>query len=1029
MEAYETITILGEGTYGVVIKARHKATGQIVAIKKFKQTEDDEHVRKTSLREVRVLKQLRHLNVVGLLDVFRREGKLYLVFEYIDHTVLQLLEKTNRGLSPNDVRKYMYQLLRGIDYCHAHNIIHRDVKPENILISQDGILKLCDFGFARVLSSKAKYTDYVATRWYRAPELLVGDTAYGKPVDIWAVGCLLAELTDSQPLFPGESDLDQLSLIISYRGAIPQRMVDLFARNPYYRKVTFPKPSKHRSLRQRYARQTPEWQEFLYACLNTEPGDRLTCSELMGLPYFTKDNFRSEYEAELRRCSAASLIPPLVPDSGEGGSSPSETPTEAASMVIPPLQTAGNGLKNAPTASPSAEDEAAASAASGAPSTAAAPGQSSLTAPAAAHLLPPPTTAAAAVAATFPAPKALTTFAMKSPGEGHEGGGEKGDEESEAGGGRGGAASSMPVPAASSKEATSTSTALQLPNISLTPGGQLPQSKAMIGGGADEPSRISPPEPPPPVPCTSVSTPFSPFTHRTTPPPESGGVGGSSMTVPPSTLTFAAADTTASHPAPLSPISRPSPPPPPPPAPQSSSSPLPSVSLQPLPQQQQEVAQRSSGNATTFPELGVLWSQYLGNHPTLSYAVSQSSRDGALPPPAPPSMSTVTAKPHPTLGASTRQSSTPPLPSIDMTGSGRAITGTGLALSTSPATGVAPTSSSKLAPNALALLSSRSHRGTEDATSNGEDGESHLVHTPHYPTTHRQSHTLSNADATGGRKPTSKDFGDGTVKTPMPNLLAALPPPTSLMTALPKSKKVVTKPSVVRSRGLGESPAMADARSGGDLHLASDSVSRTRPPQQSLLSADVVPLQRVAKEGARNKYTILKHRSPEQKKATVEQPQSTRRAEAALHALYALRDQSGPPPLPPPGSMQPLSTGAAPTSPPPTQRRTSQQTRRSDGTLDHSRSPSSVGTAGADTCSTAADGDAAGVRRAAGVNRITATRKRSDGSNRPAKRKLAGPSDSLKKSSRTVLSTLPTNHEPTANEAGAGRVVPSPPLW
>ncbi|RNF10547.1 putative mitogen-activated protein kinase, putative,kinase [Trypanosoma rangeli] len=337
MEGYETLGVLGEGTYGVVVKARHRATGRIVAIKKYKQAEDDDHVRKTSLREVRVLKQLRHPNIISLLDVFRRDGRLYLVFEYVENTILQLIEDRRHGLSPDEVRRYTYQLLNGVDYCHAHNIIHRDVKPENILVSKGGILKLCDFGFARQLSSKGKYTDYVATRWYRAPELLVGDVSYGKAVDIWAIGCIFSELSDGQPLFPGDSDLDQLSLIMRSCGPVPDRMVDIFGRNAMYRRVAFPETPLEESLQRRFYKSKASWLEFLTACLHTDPAERPSCAALMNMPYFTEDNFRVEYDAELRAlltpyqtpvdaaaitCSTvvqprASLLPSEVEESGD----------------------------------------------------------------------------------------------------------------------------------------------------------------------------------------------------------------------------------------------------------------------------------------------------------------------------------------------------------------------------------------------------------------------------------------------------------------------------------------------------------------------------------------------------------------------------------------------------------------------------------------------------------------------------------------------------------------------------------------
>ncbi|KAG5496393.1 hypothetical protein JKF63_02695 [Porcisia hertigi] len=308
MESYEVLDILGEGTYGVVLKARNRATGKLVAIKRFKQTEQDEHVRKTSSREVRMLQLLRHPNILRLEDVFRKDGKLYLVFEFIDHTILKLLESTTHGLSHRELRRYTYQLLRGIEFCHKNNVIHRDVKPENVLINESGLLKLCDFGFARQLSSKGKYTDYVATRWYRAPELLVGDVAYGKPVDVWAIGCMFAELSDGQPLFPGESDLDQLCLILQTCGPVPPRMVFIFEHNPLYNGISFPHTSIFYTLKERYHRESDDWLEFLSACLKTDPAQRLTCTELMELPYFTRDGFRERYEAELR---AATGLPPL----------------------------------------------------------------------------------------------------------------------------------------------------------------------------------------------------------------------------------------------------------------------------------------------------------------------------------------------------------------------------------------------------------------------------------------------------------------------------------------------------------------------------------------------------------------------------------------------------------------------------------------------------------------------------------------------------------------------------------------------
>ncbi|XP_078215508.1 cyclin-dependent kinase-like 3 isoform X3 [Callithrix jacchus] len=180
MEMYETLEKVGEGSYGTVMKCKHKNTGQIVAIKIFYER-PEKSVNKTAMREIKFLKQFHHENLVNLIEAFRQKKKIHLVFEFIDHTVLDELQHYCHGLESKRLRKYLFQILRAIEYLHSNNIIHRDIKPENILVSQSGITKLCDFGFARKLAAPGDiYTDYVATRWYRAPELVLKDTSYGK---------------------------------------------------------------------------------------------------------------------------------------------------------------------------------------------------------------------------------------------------------------------------------------------------------------------------------------------------------------------------------------------------------------------------------------------------------------------------------------------------------------------------------------------------------------------------------------------------------------------------------------------------------------------------------------------------------------------------------------------------------------------------------------------------------------------------------------------------------------------------------
>ena len=303
MENYETLGTIGEGTYGVVLKARHKETGQIVAIKKFKESDEDEQVRKTALREVRILKQLKHDNIVNLIEVFRRKSKLHLVFEYVERTILEDLERNPDGMDPIETKKCLWQLLRSIDYCHAHNIIHRDIKPENLLISRNGILKLCDFGFARTLAGPgARYTDYVATRWYRGPELLTGDTQYGKAVDIWAIGCMLPEMASGAPLFPGESDIDQLFHIMRCFGQLPPKLLEVFRANPLFIGIKIPDNIQQtETLEERFPNYPREQLEMMKDCLRYEPDARRSCEELMAHRYFTEDGFIQWFDEELKQ--------------------------------------------------------------------------------------------------------------------------------------------------------------------------------------------------------------------------------------------------------------------------------------------------------------------------------------------------------------------------------------------------------------------------------------------------------------------------------------------------------------------------------------------------------------------------------------------------------------------------------------------------------------------------------------------------------------------------------------------------------
>lgn len=288
MNKYDVLGVVGEGAYGVVLKCKNKETNEVVAIKKFKESEEDEVVRRTTLREIKILRIMRHENIVQLKEAFRRKGKLYLVFEFVDKSMLDVLEANPNGVDSETVRVLTCQLARAIEYCHRHDVIHRDIKPENMLIaSQDNALRLCDFGFARTMTTDSPLTDYVATRWYRSPELLLGSTRYGKDVDIWALGCIMGELTDGQPLFAGESEVDQLFVIQKVLGNLTPEHMEMFLRNPRFLGIQFPDIGRPETLEKRYVRRMSKLQmQLLKGVLVMEPRRRLSARDVVRTPWF-----------------------------------------------------------------------------------------------------------------------------------------------------------------------------------------------------------------------------------------------------------------------------------------------------------------------------------------------------------------------------------------------------------------------------------------------------------------------------------------------------------------------------------------------------------------------------------------------------------------------------------------------------------------------------------------------------------------------------------------------------------------------
>uniref|UniRef100_A0A7S0YKV0 cyclin-dependent kinase n=1 Tax=Polytomella parva TaxID=51329 RepID=A0A7S0YKV0_9CHLO len=295
MEQYEKIEKVGEGTYGKVYKAKDTVTGNLVALKKCRLEMEEEGVPPTTLREVSILQMLSDSNhIVKLLRVEHTEENnkpcLYLVFEYLNTDMRKWMEKNGRGPShplPKPVIKNaMYQLLKGLAYCHKHGVLHRDLKPQNLLVedSKELIIKIADLGLGRHFSIPLKsYTHEIVTLWYRAPEVLLGATHYGTPVDIWSVGCIFAELVRKTPVFPGDSEFQQLLHIFKLLGTPSEE--------------TWPGVTKLRDwhewpqwhaqdLSRIFPTLEPEGIELLRRMLEYDPARRISAKEAMKHAYF-----------------------------------------------------------------------------------------------------------------------------------------------------------------------------------------------------------------------------------------------------------------------------------------------------------------------------------------------------------------------------------------------------------------------------------------------------------------------------------------------------------------------------------------------------------------------------------------------------------------------------------------------------------------------------------------------------------------------------------------------------------------------
>ncbi|KAL4226226.1 Cyclin-dependent kinase 20 [Mactra antiquata] len=243
MDQYTILGRVGEGAHGIVLKAKHIESGEVVALKKIPLRKLEDGIPNTALREIKALQEIEdNPYVVKLREVFPHGSSLVLEFEYMFSDLSEVIRNSDKPLSEAQVKSYMLMLLKGVAFCHENNIMHRDLKPANLLISSTGHLKIADFGLARVFQNKGNrlYSHQVATRWYRAPELLYGARKYDEGVDLWAVGCIFGELLNNSPLFPGENDIKQLCCVQAVLGTPNEKIWPGMHELPDYNKITFP---------------------------------------------------------------------------------------------------------------------------------------------------------------------------------------------------------------------------------------------------------------------------------------------------------------------------------------------------------------------------------------------------------------------------------------------------------------------------------------------------------------------------------------------------------------------------------------------------------------------------------------------------------------------------------------------------------------------------------------------------------------------------------------------------------------------
>ncbi|XP_054859623.1 cyclin-dependent kinase 20 [Eublepharis macularius] len=289
MDQYSILGRIGEGAHGIVFKAKNIETGETVALKKVALHKPKDGIPNQALREIKALQEIEeNQHVVKLMDVFPHGTGFVLVFEYMLSDLSEVIRNSEQPLADAQVKSYMLMLLKGVEFCHANSIMHRDLKPANLLISSTGQLKIADFGLARIFTRDDEdrlYSHQVATRWYRAPELLYGARKYDEGVDLWAVGCIFAELLNNSPLFPGVNDIEQLCCVLRVLGTPNQKIWPESVELPDYKKISF-KEKLPIPLEQVVPDASPQAVQLLKQFLVYPSKQRVRAAQALLHPYF-----------------------------------------------------------------------------------------------------------------------------------------------------------------------------------------------------------------------------------------------------------------------------------------------------------------------------------------------------------------------------------------------------------------------------------------------------------------------------------------------------------------------------------------------------------------------------------------------------------------------------------------------------------------------------------------------------------------------------------------------------------------------